>query len=66
MKYTIDRFEGLYAVIELEDGKLVNIPKEAIPASAKEGDIIAVEIDTSATKQRREHIKKLMDEVWAD
>lgn len=66
MKYTIDRFEGLYAIVELENRKLINIPKEAIPVSAKEGDIITVEIDTSATKQRGEHIKKLMDDVWAD
>jgi hypothetical protein len=66
MKYTIDRFEGLYAVVELENGELINILKEAIPSAAKEGDIISVEIDSSATKQRHEHIEKLMDDVWAD
>lgn len=66
MKYTIDRFEGEYAVVELENQKFVNIPRSAIPAEAKEGDVISVIIDKVGTEARKKHIKKLMDDVWAD
>lgn len=66
MKYTIDRFEGEYAVVELENETMVNIPKCALPPDAHEGDIILVEIDADATEKRREYINKLMKDVWAD
>ena len=39
MEYTIDRFEGKFAVVELENKKFANIPREAIPEKAKEGDV---------------------------
>lgn len=66
MKYTIDRFESEYVVVELENQKFVNIPRSAIPIEAKEGDIISVQVDTEDTQVRKKHIKKLMDDVWAD
>jgi hypothetical protein len=66
MKYTIDRFEGKYAVVELEDETMIDIPKCALPAGAKEGDIISVEIDEGETEKRKQYINKLMDDVWAD
>jgi hypothetical protein len=66
MKYTIDRFEGNYAVVELENQKFVDIPRLAIPNEAKEGDVIIVQIDKETTSQRKRQIQKLMDDVWAD
>lgn len=66
MKYTIDRFEGNYAVVELENQKFANIPRLAIPNEAKEGDVIIVQIDKETTSQRKRQIQKLMDDVWAD
>jgi Protein of unknown function (DUF3006). len=66
MKFTIDRFESEYAVVELENQTMINIPRCALPAEAKEGDIISVIIDAAETDKRRENIKKLMDDVWAD
>lgn len=66
MKYTIDRFEGNYAVVELENQKFVNIPRWAIPNEAKAGDVIIVQIDKETTSQRKKQIKKLMEDVWAD
>jgi Protein of unknown function (DUF3006). len=66
MKYTIDRFEGEFAVIELESQQFVNIPRCALPVSTKEGDIISVNIDEDETAKRKEQIKKLMNDVWAD
>lgn len=66
MKYTIDRFEGDYAVVELESGNIVNIPKITLPSNAKESDIISVEVDETTTKNRSILIKDLMNDVWND
>jgi hypothetical protein len=66
MKYTIDRFEGDFAVVELENRQFVNIPRSAIPSKAKEGDILSIEVDKKETKAQQKNIKKLMDDVWAD
>ena len=66
MKYTIDRFESNIAVVELKNKKIIDIPKEAIPQEAKEGDIINVQVDKTETAKQKKHIKKLMKDVWAD
>ena len=66
MKYTIDRFEGKFAVVELESGKFIDIPREAIPANAHEGDIISASIDSSETKKAKKDIRELEDSLWAD
>ncbi|MBD8922980.1 DUF3006 domain-containing protein [bacterium] len=65
MKVIIDRFEGDYAVVEIEIGKYVNIPKILIPY-AKEGDIIKIEIDKKETLERKKHIQELMNNVFED
>lgn len=65
MKVIIDRFEGDYAVVEIEVGKCVNIPKILIP-NAKEGDIIKIEIDNKETLERKKHIQELMNNVFED
>lgn len=66
MKYTIDRFEGSFAVVELEDKSFVNIPIVSLPPEAKEGDIISVVIDSQGTAERRKKIDKMMKDLWAD
>jgi len=64
MKVIIDRFEGDYAVIELPDMSTVNMPIQLIPKGAREGDVLIIEIDAEETKNRREQVKKLMDDLW--
>lgn len=66
MKYIIDRFEGEFAVCELEDMSMVNVPKKALPQEAREGDSILVTIDSAETEDRKEDIKKLMDDLFMD
>lgn len=66
MRYIIDRFEGEFAVCELEDMSIVNIPKDALPPEAHEGDSILVTIDSVETEGRKEKIKKLMDDLFLD
>jgi hypothetical protein len=69
MKAIIDRFEGKYAVLELEDGTMQDIERIKIPQESKEGDCLTIsgdkiEIDISETNQRRDSIKKLMNELF--
>jgi hypothetical protein len=66
MKYTIDRFEGNYAVVEFENGKCVDIPRVAIPTEAKEGDIIIASVDKVETAKRRNEIRKMEDNLFID
>lgn len=65
MKVIIDRFEGDYAVVELEVGKCVNIPKILIP-DAKEGDVIKIIIDRETTEERKKQIQELVNNVFED
>lgn len=63
MRAIIDRFEDGFAVLELEGGKMVNVPIEIIPKGAKEGDVVLIEIDKTKTTERQKRIKELFDEL---
>lgn len=64
----IDRFEGSFAVVELDDGRIINIKKEKIPAGAKEGYVLnigeTIVIDYEETKRRRNKIEKVTEDLW--
>jgi hypothetical protein len=68
MRGIIDRFEGMYAVVELQDGKMINIDKVQLPVDAKEGMVILISenitIDIEETKKRKEEIKELTKDLW--
>lgn len=65
MKVIIDRFEGDYAVVEIDVGKFVNMPKILIP-NAKEGDVVEIIVNREETQKRKEHIKDLMSNLFQD
>ena len=44
MKVTIDRFEGNYAVVELENKTVFNMPIELLPKGAKEGSVLKLNL----------------------
>lgn len=64
MKITIDRIEGEYAVVELENKTMLDMSILLIPEGAKEGDIISIEIDKKETETRTKRIEKLMHDLW--
>ena len=64
MRIIIDRFEGKYALVELEDKQVVEIPKVILPHGSSEGDVIVLMIDQKATENRRKDLKNLMDSLW--
>jgi Tfp pilus assembly protein PilP len=70
MKGIIDRFEGKYAVIELQDGQMLNIDKETLPVGSKEGMVIHISenstIDIAETKKRKEEIEELTKDLWEE
>ena len=68
MRGIIDRFEGDYAVVELVDGKMININKIQLPIGVQEGMVIqileSITIDIDATKKRKKDIEKLTEDLW--
>lgn len=57
----IDRFEENFAIIEVDGNKTENIPKNLLPVTAREGDVIykdgeSYKIDGVETQKRREAI----------
>ncbi len=63
MKIIVNRIEGNYLVLELEDGNIVDVPKELIP-EARECDIIRISIDKEETDKRKEEMQELVDSVF--
>ena len=66
MKVTVDRFEEEYAVMELEEGVFINMPKALLPNLVEEGDVIIIEIDEEATDRRRNRIEEMMNNLLED
>ncbi|MFE1242972.1 DUF3006 domain-containing protein [Fictibacillus sp. NPDC058756] len=70
-KGIIDRIEEDVAVVELEN-KIINIPLSKLPKEINTGDVIqflednTIVIDDQATNERRERIKKLMNELFEE
>ena len=62
----IDRFEGGYAIVEMADGKYIDIPKSELPKNAKEGDCLSLVIDKQKNDERKSKMKKLINEIWED
>ena len=65
MEVIIDRFEGDYAIVELDKDQFVFLPKILVPG-AKEGDVVKIVVDRDATKKRRDHVSKLVDQLFLD
>ena len=66
MKVIIDRFEEQYAVVELDNGDFVSVPRAVLPNLADEGDVITIEIDEEATNHRRKRIEGLMNTLFEE
>jgi hypothetical protein len=61
----LDRFEGEYALIEM-NRRIFHIPKILLPKSAKEGDVINIQItvDKEATAKQKQSADKLAVELF--
>lgn len=68
MKYTLDRFEGDFAVLVDSNGKIKNVSASEV-SDAKEGDTVVFEnnkytVDKQDTKNRKEHINNLKNKLF--
>lgn len=69
-KGIVDRFEGDFAVIEV-DGKTHDVKKSEVNPEVKVNDVVIFRdgkwvTDPNETKSRKTQIKKLMESVWED
>lgn len=70
MRAIIDRFEGDFAILEIEDGH-TKVPRILLPPQAREGDVLVDRdkkwiLDIEATQERKDKIEKLAEELWQD
>ena len=63
MDVIVDRIEGDYAVVEIDKGKMCNLPIEVVPI-VKEGDIVTIIINKDKTEERKKTIEELMNSVF--
>jgi hypothetical protein len=62
----IDRFEGNFAVVELEDRTMLNLPRRLFPEDAAEGSIWELSPAPEEAEKRREHIRELKSKLFKD
>lgn len=58
MRFTIDRFEGDYVIIQSLEGKMIEIPKNIVPEEAVEGNVLNITIDKEESEEREIMIKE--------
>ena len=69
MKYSLDRFENGFAVLENDNREFINIEKSLLPDKAREGSVLIMEngawrIDLEEEKARKERIKSLEERLF--
>ena len=78
MKLVIDRFEGDFAVCEIQIPNMIHIKKSELPEQAEEGSVLildvppvfsvpcgdAIKLDEQETMERAARIQKKMDDLW--
>ncbi|HIT71407.1 MAG TPA: DUF3006 domain-containing protein [Candidatus Scatovivens faecipullorum] len=70
ISYSIDRFEGEYAICENRETKeFINIKKDLLPKNCKSGDIITLKngeyvLDVETTQKEKDEIKHLVDNLF--
>ena len=69
-EFTIDRFEGDFAVLENRNtGKMIDVKKENLPENVKEGDILdkingKYTLNKEKTLETKNRIKDKMQKLW--
>lgn len=66
MKAVIDRFEGEYAVLLIEQEEVqMDFPKKLLPEDIKEGDIlrINIELDPDETSAQEKRVGNILEKL---
>lgn len=65
MQVIIDRFEGNFAIVELPNKEMIDVPK-VLFQDAKEGEVIDIIINHSETNKRKKNISDLFNKLKTD
>lgn len=67
MRGVIDRLEGDYAIIVLDDGQRLLWAKDQLPSQAKEGVVVtlSLEINWEETSKRLSRVSGMLDELFS-
>ncbi|ADL54013.1 Protein of unknown function DUF3006 [Clostridium cellulovorans 743B] len=65
----IDRFEGEFCVVEMENGSMRDVRILDIPAGSKEGDVLIFKdnkifLNKAETEKRKREIEELMKDMF--
>lgn len=63
MRIIIDRFEGEFALCEIENGKILNVPSELF-LNAHEGDVFDISFNETETEKRKENVSKRLKNLF--
>ncbi len=66
MKFTIDRFEGKFALVELENCDIIDISVSLLPEGSKEGDVLKITIDKEETEKRKASVEEKFKRLFED
>lgn len=66
MEWIVDRIEEDIAVVEISNGRVIEIPLTALPTDVRENDVIIIEISKKSKEERKEKINRLADSLFAD
>jgi len=62
MQVIVDRFEGNFAVVELPNKEMIDVPLVLFP-DAKQGDVIEIIINHDETNKRKKRINDLFNKL---
>lgn len=70
-KFTVDRIENEFYLLETEDGNIIEVERSLIKESPLEGDILIKKdsyyyLDKDITNSRKKEIENLIEGMWAD
>lgn len=71
-KGVIDRIEGEWVVVELEDGDFVDLPATNLPIDAVEGSVVFIDkwekvtLLTDETQIKRREIESLIEKLFEE
>lgn len=62
MRIIVDRKEGLYFIVELPDGRMIEMPEELLPG-AKEGMVFDITRNEEVEEERKGQISALFQKL---
>ena len=62
MMFTIDRFEGKFAIVETESGEMLDVPA-ALLKGLKAGDVFSIKLEHGEMETRKARIDSMFEQL---